>query len=376
MESYYNVLQGKYSLLELKQRADHKKMPVVRVVDMRQEARKEKGTPVFGLQLKEAITQRLEKHEQVILFLNRRGYSSSLQCPKCGYVAQCPNCSVSLTYHRHIQQVRCHICGHFATAPLVCPEPACRNPAIRFAGVGTQRVEETLGKLFPHARIARMDSDTLKRKEDYRRILGDFKTGKIDILVGTQMIAKGLHFENVTLVGVIHADLSLHIPDFRAGERTFQLLTQVAGRAGRGDVEGEVFVQSFSPFHPSIQFARRHDFLGFYEQEIEFRDQLKYPPHSRIALLTLKSRNEDKAKITADYLRKEVEKNLVGWKDLIIAGPAAAPLARAETYYRYQLMLRSRHMSKLSTVLAKVTVGINLPEGVTLAIDIDPVNLS
>ena len=177
---------------------------------------------------------------------------------------------------------------HTAPVPAACPNDKCRNPAIRYAGLGTQKVEETLAKLFPHARLKRMDSDALKRKEDYRRILGDFRVGKIDILVGTQMIAKGLHFPNVTLVGIIYADLALHQPDFRAGERTFQLLTQVAGRAGRGDIEGEVFVQAFTPFHPAIQFARRHDFAGFYEQEMEFREQLKYPPVSRVALLTLK----------------------------------------------------------------------------------------
>jgi primosomal protein N' (replication factor Y) len=190
----------------------------------------------------------------------------------------------------------------------LCPEPKCRNPAIRYAGLGTERVEDTLTKLFPRARVKRMDSDTLKRKEDYRRILGDFRTGKIDLLVGTQMIAKGLHFPNVTLVGIIYADLSLHQADFRAGERTFQLLTQVSGRAGRGDVEGEVFVQAFTPFHPAIQYARRHDFLGFYEQEIEFRKQLNYPPFSRVALLTLRGHNEDKVKFSADHVRKELDK--------------------------------------------------------------------
>ena len=183
--------------------------------------------------------------------------------------------------------------------------------------MGTQKVEDTLAKLFPHARIKRMDADTMKRKDDYRRILGDFRAGKIDILVGTQMIAKGLHFPNVTLVGIIYADLALHQPDFRAGERTFQLLTQVAGRAGRGDVEGEVFVQAFTPFHPAIQYARRHDFAGFYEQEIEFREQLKYPPVSRVALLTLKGRNEEKVKFSADHLKvgkseKELTRSLFG----------------------------------------------------------------
>src|ERR1051325_10397442 len=245
---------------------------------MRQTAKKEKGIPIFSPQLKEAITQRLERGEQTILFLNRRGFSTSLQCPLCGYVAECPNCSVSLTYHRAAQRLLCHICGHETTPPRVCPKSSCANPAIRYSGLGTERVEDTLTRLFPRAHTRRMDSDVLKRKDDYRRILTDFRTGKIDILVGTQMIAKGLHFPNVTLVGIIHADLSLHIPDFRAGERTFQLLTQVAGRAGRGEVGGEVVVQASPPFHPAIQYARRHNFAGFYEQEIEFREQLKYPP--------------------------------------------------------------------------------------------------
>jgi primosomal protein N' (replication factor Y) (superfamily II helicase) len=250
----------------------------------------------------------------------------------------------------------------------------------------------------------------MKRKDDYRKVLGDFRAGKTDILVGTQMIAKGLHFPNVTLVGIIYADLALHQPDFRAGERTFQLLTQVAGRAGRGDVEGEVFVQAFAPFHPAIQYARRHDFNGFYEQEIEFREQLKYPPVSRVALLTLKGRNEEKVKFSAEHLKRELEKALRSaaapaavvsaladdaelfdegvkqntrgacaprkvFSDLIIAGPAPAPLLRAETFYRYQIMLRTRAMSVLSRELARIIQSLALPEDVTLAVDIDPVNL-
>jgi primosomal protein N' (replication factor Y) len=375
MESFYNVKRGKYQLLEMPTRADDKKMPIVRVIDMRSEAKKEKGIPIFSNRLKEAIHQRLEKKEQTILFLNRRGYSSSLQCPKCGYVAACPNCSISLTYHRRAQELRCHICAHASPAPTRCPNNECRDPAIRYAGLGTERVEETLLKLFPKAVIKRMDSDTLKRKEDYRTILGDFRRGKIDILVGTQMIAKGLHFPNVTLVGIIYADLGLHLPDFRAGERTFQLLTQVSGRAGRGDVEGEVVVQAFTPFHPAIQYARRHDYIGFYEQEIEFREQLKYPPISRVALLTMKGRNEDKVKFSVEHLRKELETKLKGWTDLIIAGPAPAPLARAETFYRYQIMLRTKAMSKLSKLLAEMLEKQEWPDDITVATDIDPVDL-
>jgi primosomal protein N' (replication factor Y) len=375
LESYYNCGKGKYTLLQLPERADDKKMPVVRIVDMRQTVRPGKAIPIFSPQLKEAIARRVEQKEQVILFLNRRGYSTSLQCPLCGYVAECPNCSVSLTYHRHENKLCCHICAHVEPVPPVCPNDKCRNPAIRYAGVGTQKVEATLAKLFPQARVVRMDSDALKRKEDYRRILGDFRVGKIDILVGTQMIAKGLHFPNVTLVGIIYADLALHQPDFRAGERTFQLLTQVAGRAGRGDIEGEVFVQAFTPFHPAIQFARRHDFEGFYEQEMEFREQLKYPPVGRIALLTLKGRNEEKVKFSADYLKHELEKVVSGIKDLVLAGPAPAPLLRAETYYRYQIMLRAQRMALLSQRLAGLIRSLTLPEDVTLAVDIDPVVL-
>jgi primosomal protein N' (replication factor Y) len=412
LESFYNTRIGKYTLLELPERVDDQKMPRVRVVDMRQTSRQDKGPPIFSPQLKEAITQRLERGEQTILFLNRRGYSSSLQCPLCGYVANCPNCSITLTYHRLEQKLACHICGHVEKVPAACPEPKCKNPAIRFAGTGTQRVEEVLRKLFPQARINRMDADTMKRKEDYRTVLGDFRAGKIDILVGTQMIAKGLHFPNVTLVGIIYADLALYQPDFRAGERTFQLLTQVAGRAGRGDVEGEVFVQAFAPFHPAIQYARRHDFNGFYEQEMEFRGQLKYPPFSRVALITLKGRNEEKVKFVAEHLKADLERQLRGkagpakastpsatlfdldqiessrplaapaappkhaFTDLVLAGPAPAPLLRAETFYRYQIMLRTRAMTACSRELAVIIQKLVLPEDVTVSVDIDPVNLS
>ncbi len=376
MESFYNSTTGKYALLQLLERADDKKMPYVRIVDMRQTMRRGKAIPIFSPQLHEAIAQRLERREQVILFLNRRGYSTSLQCPLCGYVAGCPNCSISLTYHRPDQKLRCHICAHSEPVPRTCPNPKCRNPEIRYAGLGTQKVEETLTKLFPHARIKRMDSDALKRKDDFRRILGDFRVGKTDILLGTQMIAKGLHFPNVTLVGIIYADLALHQPDFRAGERTFQLLTQVAGRAGRGDVEGEVFVQAFTPFHPAIQCARRHDFLSFYEQELEFRRQLKYPPLSRIALLTLKGRNEEKVKFSAEHLRRELEKEVGNTKGLVLAGPAPAPLLRAQTYYRYQIMLRVPRMSALSRHLGQTTPTLAFPDDISLIVDIDPVDLT
>jgi primosomal protein N' (replication factor Y) len=293
----------------------------------------------------------------------------------CGYVAKCPNCSISLTYHRPQQKLVCHICAHTEAVPAACPNENCRNPAIRYSGLGTQKVEETLNKVFPEARTVRMDSDALKRKEDYRRILGDFRAGKIDILLGTQMIAKGLHFPNVTLVGIIYADLALHQPDFRASERTFQLLTQVAGRAGRGDIEGEVVVQAFTPFHPAIQYARRHDFIGFYDQEREFREQLKYPPFSRIALLTLKGRNQEKVEFYAEHVKRDLNRLLSDIKDVVIAGPAPAPLLRAETFYRYQIMLRAQRMSGLSKKLAQMMQSLSLPEDLSLVVDVDPVDL-
>ena len=377
LESYHNAKRGKYTLLEMPSRVDDKRMPLVRVLDMRTEKSKgDKGPPIFSQRLKDAIHHRLEAGEQTILFLNRRGFATSMQCPDCGLVAECPNCSLSLTYHRREQTLRCHICGHRDRAPQRCPNEKCRSPKIRFHGLGTEKVEDVLRKLFPKANVCRMDSDALKRKDDFRRILGDFRRGKIDILVGTQMIAKGLHFPRVTLVGIVYADTSLHLADFRAGERTFQLLTQVAGRAGRGDVEGEVVVQTFSPVHPAIQFARHHDFVGFFEAEMEFREQLLYPPFTRAALLTIRGRNEDKVKFSANHIKRELETLIPKLHDLVIAGPAPAPLLRAENFYRYQIMLRLGQMSALSRHLALIDAQLTLPDDVTLTIDIDPVNLS
>ena len=376
MESYHNAKRGRYRLLELPNRADDKQMPLVRVQDMRTEKSKgDKGPPIFSQRLKEAIRDRLEQGEQTILFLNRRGFATSMQCPECGFVAECPNCSLSLTYHRREQFLRCHVCGHNVSAPKYCPQEKCGSSKIRFHGLGTEKVEDVLRKLFPKANVTRMDSDALKRKDDYRRILGDFRRGKIDILVGTQMIAKGLHFPRVTLVGIVYADTGLHLADFRAGERTFQLLTQVAGRAGRGEVEGEVVVQTFSPVHPAIQFARRHDYEGYFDAEMEFREQLYYPPFTRAAMLTLRGRSEQKVSFSADYLKKQIEPIVETITDLQVSGPAPAPLLRAETFYRYQLMLRTRRMSELSRCLAAVASGLILPDEVALTIDIDPVNL-
>jgi len=373
LESFYNAQRGRYALSTLSHRVDHKKMPLMRIVDMRLEAIRTKGMYVLSRRLRDAIQARLDKNEQVILFLNRRGYATHMFCPKCGYVGMCPNCSVALTYHRQAGQLNCHLCGYTAGAPKACPNPECRDPAIRFAGMGTEKVESAIQNAFPKARVQRMDSDMMTRKSLYREILGAFRVGKIDILVGTQMIAKGLHFPSVTLVGIIHADMALHLPDFRAGERTFQLLVQVAGRAGRGDVEGEVIVQTFTPHKEAIQFARQHDYCGFYEYEIDARRPFHFPPFSRVVCLTLRSRSEEKAKFIGAALERDLKKK--AGADVVIGELAAAPLARVQGQYRYQIILRTGRILELTAVIAQVTGSMKLPDDVTLAIDVDPISL-
>ena len=374
LESFYNANRGRYTLTTLSHRVDHRKMPLIRIVDMRQEAIRRKGLHVLSARLRDAIQARLDKKEQIILFLNRRGYATHMFCPKCGYVAQCPNCSVSLTYHRKAEQLSCHLCGYVAGTPKACPNPECRDPAIRYAGMGTEKVEAAIQHAFPKVRVQRMDSDIMTKKTLYREIFNAFRVGKIDILVGTQMIAKGLHFPNVTLVGIIYADMALHLPDFRAGERTFQLLVQVAGRAGRGDVEGEVIVQSFTPFHPAVQYARQHDFVGFYEQEIEFRHQLRYPPATRLVCITVRSKSEDKARFVADALGREMKKLLTSNHD-VMGQPTPAPLAKIQNLYRFQIILRSDQIMRLTESLNKVAALTKLPEDVNMTIDVDPISL-
>ncbi len=373
LESFYNAQRGRYALATLSRRVDNQKMPVIRIVDMRQEAIRARGLYVLSARLRDAIQARLDKSEQVILFLNRRGYATHMCCPKCGYVATCSRCSVSLVYHRKDEKLSCHFCGHHEPAPKACPNPDCRDPAIRYSGVGTEKVEASIQKVFPKARVQRMDSDVMTRKSLYREILGAFRVGKIDILVGTQMIAKGLHFPNVTLVGIIHADMALHLPDFRAGERTFQLLVQVAGRAGRGDVEGEVVVQSFTPYHPAIQHARQHDYLGFYEQEIEFREQLRYPPVTRMVCLTIRGRNDTKVQFYATTLARELAKHVA--RDVILGEPNPAPLAKIQGYHRYQLILRADKLLRLTETLSKILPTLKPPEDVTVHVDVDPLSL-
>ena len=281
-ESFNNAKNGKYILSTLMQRADNKVMPLMKVVDTKLGNRPEEGetgggsSGYFSQILIHSIKARLEAGEQTILFLNKRGFARQMMCDQCGFVATCPDCSVPYTYHKKRETLVCHLCGAIIPAYNACPQ--CNSPEIRYSGVGTERVESIARAIFQHARIARMDSDTMTSPDLYEEVLTDFKQGNIDILIGTQMIAKGLHFPNVTLVGVVNADQSLFIPDFRAEERTFQLLTQVGGRAGRGDQAGEVIIQTAYPFNPAIEFAKNHDFDGFFKTAMESRKELMYPP--------------------------------------------------------------------------------------------------
>ncbi len=372
LESWNNALRGKYGLSRLPHRADNRRMPHMRIVDMRLEAERAGGAHVFSRDLLEAVGLRLERGEQTILFLNRRGYSTSLICRQCGFVASCEQCSVSFTYHRRDERLRCHICGDSRSVPPKCPE--CFDPAFKHTGVGTQRVETIVRKCFPQAVIGRMDADATVNKDAYDRILGDFRAGKTHILIGTQMIAKGLHFPNVTLVGVIYADLSLHMPDFRASERTFQLLAQVAGRAGRGDVSGEVIVQTYTPFSPAVQAARRVDFEGFCDQELEFRKELSYPPFAHLVCLTLRGKSEEQVALSTSALAGQVRQVAPAGR-FIMSEPAPAPLARAKGYYRYQLMLRGPSTRAMTQPVKAALAAMSFPKGVTCSIDVDALSL-
>ncbi|WP_325099514.1 replication restart helicase PriA [Persicirhabdus sediminis] len=366
LESYQNYLAEKYQLVELKKRADDQSMPIIRIIDMRIESHKHKGA-ILSDALRGRMDNKLEKGEQIILFLNRRGFARSLQCPACGHVCECNHCAVPLTYHRAEERLICHICGHQAIVPKNCPE--CNDPAIRLQGYGTEKVEGVLQKLFPRAKVARIDADAMRKKNALKNTLTAFRQKKIDIIIGTQMIAKGLHFPNVTLVGILNADLGLHIPDFRAGERTFQLLTQVAGRAGRGELEGEVIVQTFTPHSPSIQFARHHDFNGYADQELEFRSQFGYPPFTHCALLGTRSSHERRAEFTLENIHQRLAKNLP--EGIYLGEPLPAALTKAHGQYRFQLMLRSPSARLLSNYVNKILTATPPPEDVTIVFDMD-----
>lgn len=373
LESWQNTLTEKYQLLRLDQRADAHSMPLVRVIDMRLEKQKQKGqVAILSDRLRTALEQRLAKGEQSILFLNRRGFARSLQCHGCGYVCECPHCAVALTYHRTDERLVCHVCGHQSIVPRKCPE--CSNPGIALQGYGTQKVEEVLQKVLPDARFARIDADAMRRKNALKDILNKFKSKKIDILIGTQMIAKGLHFPNVTLVGILNADLGLHVPDFRAGERTFQLITQVAGRAGRGELEGEVIVQTFTPHSPSIQFARKHDFDGYAEQEMEMRRQFRFPPFAHCAVLTARSTHERRAEFTLQTLHLRLKENLPAGISLGEVLPS--PLIKSHDQFRFQITLRSHQARPLTNHVQAILKKTTLPEDVTVVFDMDAYNFS
>jgi primosomal protein N' (replication factor Y) len=374
LESYHNAAIGKYRLVTLTQRIDEKQMPLMRIVDLRQERRKEKSATILSEKLRTAIAARLEKREQTILFLNRRGFSTSLLCSDCGEARNCPNCSVALTFHRHpavAGRLSCHLCGHTAAVPKKCP--ACGKDTLIYAGFGTERVESTVSQIFPKAIVRRMDADSMTRKEAYRETLRNFRTGRIDILVGTQMIAKGLHFPNVTLVGIINADLALHLPDFRAGERTFQLLTQVAGRAGRGETSGEVFVQTYTPFSPSIQFARHHDFAGYFQQELEFRERCGFPPFKHAVLITVRSPHEGRAKLSAETLQRRLKEALP--QEFILGDATPAPLEKLQGQFRFHILVRGEAIMRLSRLVRETVDKLPFPENVTVTIDVDPYQL-
>ncbi len=371
LESWANVRKGKYTPASMPRRVDDRQLPAMYIIDMRVEADRNGFRSVFSQRLIDAVQERLRQGEQTILFLNRRGYASSLICRSCGYVAECNDCSVAYTYHRADECLRCHICGAYASVPTTCP--GCGDPGIRYAGFGTQRVELIAQKCFPKANIQRMDADVTARKHSHEEILGAFRAGHTDILIGTQMIAKGLDFPNVTLVGVLMADLSLHMPDFRAAERTFQLLAQVSGRAGRGEVPGEVVVQTYTPGHESIQAAKDADFEGFADLELEERQELMYPPFSHLVCVTLRGVSEDRVAFVCGALARELEQRVR--PDVRVSPPVPAPLARAKGEYRYQLLLRHPSPSAMTRPLLAALSALSLPDDVRCAVDVDAMSI-
>lgn len=372
LESFANAQAGKYRLLQLTQRVDARQLPQIDIVDLKIEAMRQRTLPALSRKLVDAMQARFERREQTILFINRRGYSSSMLCTKCGHVEECVHCSIALTYHRADEMLRCHLCGDQKPAPARCPQ--CGAPDIRWKGLGTQRVEEAVRRVLPRARIERMDTDAMAKKNRFREVLAQFRAGKIDVLVGTQMIGKGLDFPNVTLVGLIDADMSMHIPDFRANERTFQLLVQVAGRAGRGDRAGEVVVQTFTPQAEAIQFSRQADYLGFAEAELKLRREFHYPPYRHLIHHLFRGPNPEKLKFFADQWAKLVEKEL--GERVELRGPSASPIEKIKDEYRWQLWYFTNGVTKVVPELARLRAGFAWPDDVTQVLDVDPVNLT
>ncbi|MDQ8201555.1 primosomal protein N' [Pelagicoccus sp. SDUM812003] len=372
LETYRNVKRGKYKVDRLTKRIDDRQLPMMHVVDMRTEMMRTRKPTTLSSLLAEKLRDRWEKGEQSILFINRRGYNSTMLCPECGHVEECKHCSVPMTFHRSDNTLKCHLCGHEADVPWRCP--SCNSEQFRGKGSGTQRIEDVVQKVLPKARIVRIDTDTMGRKHLFREILGGFRKGKIDVLVGTQMIAKGLDFPNVTLVGMVDADLSLHVPDFRANERTFQLLVQVSGRAGRGDLAGEVVVQTYTPHAEPIQFARRGEVDTFLDIEFESREQFQYPPFRHLVRQVFRSRNADKAMFFAEQFARKVEARMAGKVEL--RGPTPCSIEKMKDHYRYHIWYFTQNVSGLMRELKAIEAEVPVPKDVIYIFDVDPMSVS
>ena len=372
LETRYNAEKGRYKRLLLPDRVAGRPMPIVETVDMRQEYLETKKHAVFSRRILEALTERLDLKEQSMLLMNRRGFASFVACRSCGERVNCANCAVTLTYHRKDRRLLCHYCGYAEKVPQVCPH--CQSEYIQFLGTGAEKVEDELNQTFPTARIARMDRDTVSSKRQFEKILYGFREGAYDILVGTQMIAKGHDIPNVTFVGIVNGDMGLGMPDFRAAERTFQLLTQAAGRAGRGDLAGRVLIQTINPDHYAIQMAAIQDYEAFYEKEIQFRKAMRYPPFAALANLMIRHTKQEEAMRLSSELAHFLGNSLA---DLKIMGPAEAPVARVKNEFRYQLLLKAadrRHLNEKLQGARNYALEKQWP-ATALIIDVDPLSL-
>jgi len=377
IESFFNSQMHKFDYLQLPQRVESRRLPKVEIVDMRLE-KGDTNHPIFSETLKEALLINAERRQQSLLFLNRRGFAHFILCRDCGWTSRCPSCSVTLTYHVVGRDLQCHHCGFTTPTPPRCPR--CQGYSLYPLGIGTQRVEDEILRLIPSAAIARMDRDTTSRKGAYERIIRSMESGKIDILIGTQMIVKGHDFPNITLVGIICGDTILNFPDFRATERTFQLLMQAAGRAGRGELAGRVIIQTYNPDHYSIQKAKDHDFFSFYEREMLYREELRYPPFSRLVNFRVSGNNRGATENFAKRLgivASEIKKNRRIYRDhLDLLGPCTAPLARVKGKYRWQLLAKSDRTERLHQFIGELVRKMEKEAiGVQLDVDVDPMNL-
>ena len=347
LESFYNAQRGKYALLELRERVEQRPLPEVEVVDMREEFRATGEDQLFSRKLVAEIRERLERGEQAMILLNRRGYSAVVLCRACGETVECQNCAIALTHHKGRNRLLCHYCGYQQAVPEACPK--CASEYVQFLGTGSEKLEERIHGAFPQARVGRLDRDTVRGRGDFERVLNALDAGELDLLVGTQMIAKGHDIHGVTLVGVVGADFALGFPDFRAAERTFQLLTQVAGRAGRGTVPGRVVLQTYHPEHYAIQFAARHDYAGFYEKELRYRKWMHYPPFTAVANVLIRSEKLEEALGYAGAIKRWFEKRRAA--GLRVLGPSAAPLSRLKRDYRYHFVLKAESRERLNATL-------------------------